>query len=167
LTTLPNPAAEIAQNQPPPSPLATLTRALHNVEAIRYLLVGGFNTFFSIALARILVFPVQFFFPKLTLALALPIANYVAFPFSTTVSFLGFKWFVFRTHGDYAKEWLKCFAVYSIALPIPGVVLPLFTALFVRYPLTTKHAALLALIINSAVIAGCSYVAHKKFSFKR
>ncbi len=167
MTTLPTPVDDIDQTPPDLGTLATIWRTLHNTESVRYLVVGGFNTLFAIALARIFVFPVQLLFPKLSLAVALPIANYTSWPFTITVSFLGFKWFVFRTHGNYLREWLKCFAVYGVTLPIPGIVLPLFTALFVHYPLTTKHAALLALIINSGAIATFAYIAHKKFSFKR
>jgi len=164
---LPTPVAELDKTPNDPGLLAVLRRILHNTESIRYLLVGGFNTVFAIVLARLFVFPVQWLFPKLSLAVALPIANYTSWPFAITVSFLGFKWFVFRTHGNYLKEWLKCFAVYGVTLPIPGIVLPLFTALFVRYPVTSKHAALLALMINSGAIASFAYVAHKKFSFKK
>jgi putative flippase GtrA len=159
------------QLSPPTSPVhgpfAALRRALHQTESVRYVLVGGFNTLFAIGLARLFVLPVQLLFPKLALALALPIANYSSLPFSITVSFLGFKWFVFRTRGNYLKEWLKCFAVYGVTFPIPGIVLPIFTAIFLRYSLTAKHAALFALIVNSGAIATFAYFAHKKFSFKR
>jgi len=169
LSTLPQ-ASLPATPQTPPAPhgpFAALRRALPAAEVIRFLLVGGFNTAFSIFLAWALVHPIELLFPKLHLSVVVPIANYTALPFAITVAFLGYKWFVFRTHGNYLKEWLKCFAVYGVSLPLPSLILPVATNLFLHQPLTKPHAPLLALIVNSGAIACFSYFAHKKFSFKR
>ena len=130
-------------------------------------MVGGFNTVFSIALAYVLIFPVQFFFPRLPHAAATTIANYAALPIAITVAFLAYKWFVFRTHGNYVKEWLKVFAVYAVSLPFPAVVIPVASSLLVHLHLAPRTVALLALIANSGVIACYSYFGHKKFSFRR
>ena len=151
----------------PHGPFAALRRALPAPEVVLFLLVGGFNTVFSIALAYIFIHPVEFLFPKLPLAAATTIANYAALPISITVAFLGYKWFVFRTHGNYFKEWLKVFAVYGVSLPFPAVVIPVATSLCLFLHLTPRLVSLLALIANSCAIACYSYFAHKKFSFKR
>jgi len=86
---------------------------------------------------------------------------------STAIAFLGYKHFVFRTHGNYLKEWLRCFAVYGVSTPVELVILPLATKLFLLFALTRIYAPYLAGVVNSVVIAGYSYFAHKKFSFKR
>jgi len=38
-----------------------------------------------------------------------------------TFSYFGYKFFVFRTKGNYLREWLKCFAVYGAGM-LPGLV---------------------------------------------
>ncbi len=148
-------------------PFAALRRVLPSGEVIRFLMVGGFNTVFGIALAYAFIHPVEFFFPRLPRAAVTTIANYAALPIGITVAFLAYKWFVFRTQGNYLKEWLKVFAVYGVSLPFPAVVIPVATSLFQAMHLAPRLVSLLALIANSGVIACYSYFAHKKFSFKR
>jgi putative flippase GtrA len=148
-------------------PFAAMRRVLPSGEVIRFLMVGGFNTVFSIALAYLFIFPVELLFPKLPKAAVTTIANYAALPIAITVAFLAYKWFVFRTRGNYLKEWIKVFAVYGVSLPFPVVVIPLATSLFQHLHITPRLGSLLALVANSGVIACYSYFAHKKFSFKR
>jgi putative flippase GtrA len=156
----------------PPDPqahglFAAIRRVLPGAEVIRFLMVGGFNTVFSIALAYVFIFPFGFFFPKLPRAAVTTIANYAALPFAITVAFLAYKWFVFRTRGNYFREWLKVFAVYGVSLPFPAIVIPIATSLLLSLHFPPRLASLLALIANSICIACYSYFAHKKFSFKR
>ncbi len=148
-------------------PFAALRRVLPSGEVIRFLMVGGFNTVFGIALAYVFIHPVEFFFPRLPRAAVTTIANYAALPIGITVAFLAYKWFVFRTRGNYFKEWMKGFAVYGVSLPFPLVVIPVSTSIFLHLHFAPRLVSLLALIANSGVIACYSYFAHKKFSFKR
>lgn len=161
----------LSPNEPPDPQakglFAAIRRALPGAEVIRFLMVGCFNTVFSIALAYVFIIPVEFFLPRLPGAAVTTIANYAALPIAITVAFLAYKWFVFRTHGNYVKEWLKVFAVYGVSLPFPAIVIPVATSLFLFLHLTPRLASLLALIANSGTIACYSYFAHKKFSFKR
>ena len=145
-------------------PFAAMRRVLPSGEVIRFLMVGCFNTVFSIALAYVFILPVEFFFPNLHRAVVTTIANYAALPIAITVAFLAYKWFVFRTHGNYFKEWLKVFAVYGVSLPFPAIVIPIATSLFVRLHFSPRLTSLLALIANSVAIACYSFFAHKKFS---
>ena len=161
------PAAQLPSHETPHGPFAALRRALPTGEVIRFLLVGGFNTVFSIGLAWVLVRPLAVLLPRLHLPVIVLAAQIVATPIAITVAFLGYKWFVFRTHGNYLKEWLRCFAVYSISLPAPFLILPFATNVFLHLSATRVHAPLLALVVNSGAIACYSYFAHKKFSFKR
>lgn len=167
METLIQTPAPIPQPKTPHGPFAALRRALPTAEVIRFLLVGGFNTAFGIALAYVFILPIEFFFPKLPRAAATTIATYVALPFGVTVAFLGYKWFVFRTSGNYIKEWLKVAAVYSVSLPFPIIIIPIATSLFLYLKLNPHLASLLALVANSGAIACYSYFAHKKFSFKQ
>jgi putative flippase GtrA len=156
----------------PPDPQATglfaaLRRVLPGMEVIRFLMVGGFNTVFSIALAYVFIIPIQLFFPKLPHAAATTVASYATLPIAITEAFLAYKWFVFRTHGNYLKEWLKVFAVYGVSLPFPVVVIPTTSSFLNLFHLAPRLVSLLALIANSCTVACYSYFAHKKFSFKQ
>ena len=49
------------------------------------------------------------------------LASVLSTPINITVAYFGYKLFVFRTKGNYLREWLKCFAVYGVGM-IPGLV---------------------------------------------
>jgi putative flippase GtrA len=148
-------------------PFAAMRRVLPSGEVIRFLLVGGFNTVFSIALSSGFVLLFGHLLPHAGKPLIVDFAFSISTPLSITVAFLCYKHFVFRTKGNYLKEWLRCFAVYSVSFPMGLVILPTATHLFQRVSLTHPFAPFLALIVNSLIIACYSYFAHKKFSFKR
>jgi putative flippase GtrA len=151
----------------PHGPFAALRRAVPTWEVIRFLIVGGFNTLFSmllyfgfgILLTRVMPGFSQVWIADLALVCSTPIA--------ITISFLGFKHFVFRTKGHYLREWIRTFAVYSVTIPVSLVLVALFTELFLLTSVPHKDAKFLAGIANSAIIAVYSYFGHKKFSFKR
>jgi putative flippase GtrA len=151
----------------PNGPFASLRRALPSGEVIRFLLVGGFNTVFAFGLGMLLVHPLEALFPKLPLQMVPFTAVVLTAPITITEAFLGYKWFVFKTKGNYFNEWRKCFAVYSISIPAPLVLLPFITNLLLHVSLTRPYASPLAFIANAGMIACFSYFAHKKFSFKR
>lgn len=148
-------------------PFAAIRRVLPSGEVIRFLLVGAFNTVFSLALYSGFVILFSHLFPNRGKPLIADIAFAISTPVSITVAFLCYKHFVFRTKGNYLKEWLRCFAVYSISFPTGLVILPTATHLFQRFAPTHAYAPFLAGIVNSVTIACYSYFAHKKFSFKR
>jgi putative flippase GtrA len=157
----------IPKNPPPHGPFASLRAKLPAAEVVRFLMVGGVNTLFALGLAYVLVRPFALLLPHANLGFVVLLAQVVSTPFAITFSFLGYKWFVFRTHGNYLREWLRCFAVYGVGVPVSLVILPIATNLFLLEPLTRPYAKILALIVNSICIACYSYFAHKKFSFKR
>jgi putative flippase GtrA len=148
-------------------PFAAIRRALPSGEVIRFLMVGVFNTVFSLALYSAFVILFSHLLPHRGKPLIADIAFVISTPVSITVAFLCYKHFVFRTKGNYLKEWIRCFAVYSISFPMGLVILPTATHVFLRLALTHAYAPFLAGIVNSLIIACYSYFAHKKFSFKR
>jgi putative flippase GtrA len=156
----------------PPDPkahglFASMRRVLPAGEVIRFLMVGGFNTVFSLVLSSGLVVALSRMLPHRGKPLIVDLAFAISTPIAITVAFLCYKHFVFRTRGNYLKEWLRCFAVYSVSFPMGLLILPAFTHLFQRGALTRVYAPYLALIVNSLIIACYSYFAHKKFSFRR
>jgi putative flippase GtrA len=148
-------------------PFAALRRSLPSGEVIRFLMVGVFNTAFSFAVYSGCVILFGHLFPGYGKPLIAEIAFAISTPIGITVAFLCYKHFVFRTKGNYLKEWLRCFVVYSVSFPMGLVILPTATHFFQRAALTHALAPYLAGLVNSFCIACYSYFGHKKFSFKR
>jgi putative flippase GtrA len=162
----------VLDDETPPSPgahgpFAALRRVLPSGQVIRFLLVGGSNTLVSLGLYSACVILFGYLLPHRGKPLIADIASITSKPLAITVAFLCYKHFVFRTKGNYLREWLKCFAVYGVSTPAELIILPLATKAFLLATLTHRYAPFLAGIVNSVVIACYSYFAHKKFSFKR
>jgi putative flippase GtrA len=161
----------LSANEPPDphaeGAFAAIRRVLPGAEVIRFLMVGVFNTGFSLALYSACVIVFGHLLPRYGKPLIADIAFAISTPASITVAFLCYKHFVFRTKGNYLKEWLRCFAVYSVSFPMGLVILPTATHLFEHVGLIRQYAPFLAGLVNSVVIACYSYFAHKRFSFKR
>ena len=87
----------------------------------RYLAVGAFNTMFGYASFVVVLTLLDRALPVRWLSLTVVLASVVSTPLNITVAYFGYKFFVFRTHGNYLLEWLKCFAVYGTGM-IPGLL---------------------------------------------
>ena len=98
-------------------PKTGLRRWLPSWQFGRYLLVGLWNTAFGYltyaALTWVLSRHVAYGY-----LYAAVLSNFIAI----SVAFLGYKWFVFKTRGNYLREWLRCFVVYGAAA-LPGLLL--------------------------------------------
>lgn len=127
----------------------------------RYLVVGTWNTAFGYgdyAVWTAVLTPM--------IAHGYIYASILSTPLNITVSYLGYKWFVFKTQGNYLREWLRCLLVYGsksvigIAL-LPGVVL------LVRW---TTGLGTAAPYIGGAIMMGFgliySFFGHKHYSFR-
>jgi putative flippase GtrA len=134
---------------------------------IRFLIVGACNTLFSILLQAGFAVLIAHLFPRLTQSFVAMAAVICATPFGVTFSFMGFKHFVFKTHGNYIKEWIRCFAVYSPTIPAAIIIVGIATRLFEMTALPHAYAKDAAFVVNSAIIAAYSYFGHKKFSFRK
>jgi putative flippase GtrA len=87
----------------------------------RYLCVGVFNTLFGYCTFATTLYLLNLGLPQRFLYLTVILASIIATPLNITVAYIGYKFFVFRTHGNYLREWLKCFAVYGTGM-IPGLL---------------------------------------------
>src|ERR1035441_8725951 len=86
---------------------------------LRYLAVGAFNTIFGygcFALFTLLLTPL--------LSYGYVLASLIANLVSITFAFFGYKWFVFRTKGNYLKEWIRCVGVYGSSMILSAAALP-------------------------------------------
>jgi putative flippase GtrA len=127
----------------------------------RYLLVGAFNTVFGYSLFAVLNFSLQRL-GSYSYMLASLLSNLIAI----SVAFLGYKWFVFETKGNYLKEWLRCIAVYSSAMLITLAGLPILVPLLRHFMVQRPQAApYLAAAIMAVITVIASFFGHKHISF--
>ena len=127
----------------------------------RYLLVGGFNTVFGYSLFAVLNYSLQGM-GQYSYMLASLLSNLVAI----SVAFLGYKWFVFRTKGNYMKEWFRCIAVYSSGMLLTLAGLPVLVPLLRRFMVQRPQAApYVAAAIMAVVVVIASFFGHKHISF--
>jgi putative flippase GtrA len=127
---------------------------------LRYLIVGGWNTLFSYASFAVLTALLTPLIPK-----AYIVASALASLINITVSYLGYKWFVFKTRGNYVREWLRAVAVYSTAILISIATLPVLVFLIRRLSHLDKSAPYLAGALLTAFSVIYSFLGHKRFSF--
>ena len=93
----------------------------------RYLLVGAWNTLFGYG---------SYAFFTAILSPMIPysyiFASVISSLLNISVSYLGYKWFVFKTKGNYLQEWIRCVAVYSGGILFTVVTLPVLVTLIRR-----------------------------------
>lgn len=125
----------------------------------RYLVVGVCNTLFAYGsyagLTALLTNRV---------AGAYVVASMISIPVNITFTFLCYKWFVFKTVGNYLQEWLRCIVVYGSGSLVGTALLPLFVYALrgMGFGRSSPYVAGAAL---TAVTAMLSFLGHKKFSF--
>jgi putative flippase GtrA len=191
------PVVPIPQN--PFIPERRLQRLVHlfpGGQVVRYLCVGVFNTLFGYISFVVILTLLNAVLPTRLLYLTVILASVLSMPLNITVAYLCYKFFVFRTKGNYLGEWLKCFAVYGTGM-IPGLValsaltrflqsiihghsalLHVFLSAIERH-LSSRSVALLQHLATSKVMAGYiagaivigvstiySFIAHKTITFR-
>ena len=166
MSALPPAPQTVPSSSPPSGLFSSLRRVLPPAEVVRYLVVGVWNTIFAYLLYSAFVFLYGRLLPQPYLYLTVIIASISAKPIGITMSFLCYKHFVFRTHGNYLREWLRCFAVYGVGMLPELIALPLLTRLFLGISLTHRPAPYLAGAVITIFTATLSYFGHKKFSFR-
>lgn len=156
-----------ASTVPQPGIAGKIMRLFPAREVLRYLVVGMGNALFGYGCYAGFVALYSHLLPARYLPFTVDLASITATPIGVTMSFLTYKTFVFRTKGNYLKEWLRCFAVYGSAT-IPGLfILPVLTKLLQSIALLRGIAPYLAgaLVMGGTTIY--TYLAHKNFSFSR
>lgn len=144
-------------------PRRSLRRLTHHIPAGqlgRYLVVGVWNTAFAYGTFALLTWLLDRYVPASYLA-----ASLLSSVLNISVSFLGYKWFVFHTRGNYLREWLRCLVVYSGSIALGLLALP--PTVFAVAAITENRAA--APYIAGALVLGVqvilSFLGHKRFTF--
>ncbi len=144
----------------------SLLKHIPSGQVVRYLLVGGWNTFFG--------YVCFFFCARLFLhlmpskpSLAASVASATSMVISITVSFVGYKLFVFKTKGRFLQEYARSFIVYLPTLILSAVAIAPLTALLRRtVPSHAAQAPYVAGAILSFITVIISFFGHKHISFR-
>jgi len=126
----------------------------------RFLVVGIWNTLFGYALYAGLTAVLTPHLPH-----AYIVASVLGSLLSITVAFLGYKWFIFKTKGNYLREWARCVVVYSGGILLGIVLLPIFVFGLRRMTQFDSAAPYIAGAILTGINVIASFLGHKKFSF--
>jgi putative flippase GtrA len=132
------------------------------LQLARYLLVGGFNTVFGYGLFALL----NWSFTGLG-SYSYMYAAILSNPIAITVSFLGYKWFVFRTRGNYLIEWIRCLGVYGMSTLIGLAGLPILVTILRHHMQRPQLAPYVAAAIMTVVTIVFSFLGHKNISFRQ
>jgi len=127
----------------------------------RYLLVGAWNTLFgygTFALFTALLNPIvphSYIWASLLSSLL-----------NITVAYFGYKWFVFKTKGNYLREWMRCVAVYSGGIAFGLIALPVLVFLIRHNTRFFAEAPYIAGAFLTVVVVVYNFLGHKNFSFR-
>jgi putative flippase GtrA len=128
----------------------------------RYIVVGGFNTLFGYGLFALLTWTFRGL-GSYNYMYAAVLSNFVAI----SVAFLGYKWFVFRTRGNYLIEWIRCFGVYGSSALIGLAGLPILVPILRRSLHKPESAPYIAAAILTTITVFFSFLGHKNISFRQ
>jgi putative flippase GtrA len=138
------------------------TASRPRLQFLRYIVVGAFNTLFSYGVFALLTWLMRGL-GSYSYMYAAVLSNFVAI----SVAFLGYKWFVFRTKGNYLIEWIRCFGVYGTSALIGIGGLPVLVTILRRLLPNPNSAPYLAAAIITVVSMVFSFFGHKNVSFKQ
>ena len=136
-------------------------RKLLTGQFLRYLFVGLWNTLFGYACFALFTRLLDNVVPQSYLA-----GSALASMVSITVAFLGYKWFVFRTKGNYLREWIRCVGVYSGSIVLGLVLLPIIVFTIRHKFGYQKEAPYIAGALLTGITVILSYFGHKHISFR-
>ena len=129
-------------------------------QKLRFLLVGGFNTVFAYLILNLL--NVLFGLLLKDILSSVVIANLaliIQYILTINVSFVTMRYYVFQSHGNWRKEWLKAWSVYIFSYLINAPVLTFMMAVF---GWSTWLAQGLYLIFSTII----TFILHKYYSFR-
>jgi putative flippase GtrA len=134
---------------------------------LRYVLVGGWNTIFGYStFAGIYYVLHRQGFPGANVYWQVITAQMVCVPINFTASYFCYKLFVFKTKGNYLREWLKSIAVYGSSF-LPGLILvPLLVRALLFLPYGHGSAPYIASGLMTGVGVIYSFLGHKHVTFK-
>jgi len=140
---------------------ASLTRHVPPGQFGRYLLVGAWNTLFGYGTFALFTAVLNPIVPHSYIW-----ASLLSSLLNITVAYFGYKWFVFKTKGNYLREWMRCVAVYSGGIIFALLALPALVVLIRHNTRFFAQAPYIAGAFLMVVVVVYNFFWHKKFSFR-
>ena len=143
-----------------------LGKRLAEIESVRFLVIGGCNTLFGVAdtfvLLKLLLWlrPDE---PKTMGTLAMAVSSVINIGFS----FLTYKWFVFRTKGNYLSEYLRSLTIYLPSLALNTFLVAPLAALLKHWTGRDHASVYAAMGIILTVTIVFSFFGHKRVTFRQ
>lgn len=128
-------------------------QSIFSMRLVRYLVTGGINTLLSYAVGASLFY---ILIDKIHYIIIMIISTIV----NVTISYFNYKFIVFKTKGNYIREYLRFYIVYSVPIGFGFIAFPICYQALDMNPYLAQ-----ALIMAVTVIA--SYIGHKKISFRQ
>ena len=135
-------------------------------EALRFLMAGASNTLFGITDT----FACTWLFVHLNpahAALMTSVATLVSTVVNITVSFLTYKWFVFKTKGGYVREYSRSLLVYVPSLLLSVLAVAPLAAVLAHWLPRPKLAPYVAQACIVAVGIVPQFLGHKNITFRK
>lgn len=126
-------------------------------EKLRFFVVGVWNTAFSVAMLWVLEHVIPYDANSILQKQAILTTVWVI---AVTQNFFSFKLLVFRTKGNWLREYVKMYVTYSVTFLIQSVLVQLISGYFHQ----TLFVANIPVIFIVTII---SYLGHKHFTFRR
>ncbi len=121
-------------------------------EKTKYLIVGAWNTFFGVSCFLVL----NLFLKQTVHYIGILTVSYII---SITNNFLSYKFFVFKSKGNYLREYLKFYVVYASTFLINIVLMAAFKEVF-------KMSTQVSFLVTFALVTMVSYLGHKRYTFR-
>jgi putative flippase GtrA len=135
-------------------------------QVLRYLLVGAWNTLFGYCCFFTFTWLLLKLMP-LHPSLAASVASLVATPVSITVSFIGYKFLVFKTKNNLLREYARSLLVYLPTLLISAIAIAPLTSILRRmFPQHLQQAPYVAGALLTCFTVVASFFGHKHISFR-
>jgi putative flippase GtrA len=119
---------------------------------LRFLIAGGWNTVFGYTSFAVLYWLLSRRIHYLVILVGVAVIN-------ITMAFFTHKFFVFRTRGNYVREYLRYYVVYAVPVGIGFIAFP-FCIEFLH-----MNAYLTQLLITGITVV-MSYFGHKHVTFR-
>jgi putative flippase GtrA len=148
--------------EPNPGLLSRLTKHVPPGQLGRYLVVGIWNTAFGYGTYAAFT-ALLYRYGKDSYLAAMVLSSLI----NITVAFLGYKWFVFKTKGNYLREWFRCLSVYGGSMLISFVTLPSLVFALRKWFGYERGAPYLAGAILTGATVVISFFGHKHISFRQ
>ena len=130
-------------------------------QKMRFLLVGGFNTVFAYLVLILLNMLFSSILEDVLLPVAIAnIALIIQYILTINVSFITMRYYVFQSHGNWRKEWLKAWSVYIFLYLMNA---PILSFLMTVLGWSTWLAQGVYLIFSTIV----TFFLHKYYSFRK